>query len=128
KEFDYEYSGSRRTARAHYLAELSASAQPALSDSIHQFHLQPEVRALLLLAKPQPPRRLEYGGTLCPVAISGAHREPEPFRRGTVLAAGVRRDLPPVYSPEQGPPDLCADEWLLYGANGKAAPRNAQRR
>src|ERR1041385_6211025 len=109
-----------RTPRAHHVAELRAAAQPTVSDPVYQLDLQSEVRALFLLAESEPPRRPDHRRNLRSLPIPGPNREFEPFGRRTVLTPGIRRNLPPVHSPESGPPDLRADQWLLHREDGQA--------
>ena len=47
----YERRGTYRSARTHYVEELPTSAEPPISNPVHQFDLQYEVRALFLLGE-----------------------------------------------------------------------------
>ena len=117
-----------RSTRADHLQELSGSAQSSVPDPVHQLHLQPEMRALLLLAKPQPPRRPDHGRDLRAFAIAGADRKPESVRRRAVPPPGIRRDLPPVHPANKVRQIYVPTNGYFTESHRQADHRDARRR
>ncbi len=65
---------------ADHLEELPRRALAAVSHLLHQLDLQPEMRALLLLAQSQPQGRPHARGNRRAVALAGPDREPRTCR------------------------------------------------
>src|SRR5437762_10273481 len=114
-------------ARKTELAEprLARCSEPAVPHSVHQFDLQHEVRALLLLEAAQSARRPDLSGDRGSVSGTRADRESQPVRRRALPAQGVRRNLPSVHQAERGERDLRSDECLGHAQDDPDDSRRA---
>ncbi len=93
----HEFLVASRPTRADHLQELPGRAVAALLHILHQFDLQSEMRALLLLAQLEQQGRPHVRGDRRAVAIAGPDREPQPLRGRAVSPAGVLRHLPAIH-------------------------------
>ena len=120
---------AHRQACAAQLAELGLArcAEPAVSHPFHQFALQHEVRALLLLAAAQSAGRSDVRGDRVALRGSRPDRESEPFGRRALPAQGVRRNLPPVHQEERRKGDLRSHQRLFHRPDNQGHSRRPRR-